>query len=309
MAWYLRGVCHEAVGQNPDAAAAFTVCTTLWPEFAWPHFNRGIVRLRQGRPAEAEADFTRALERRADWTDALLNRSLARKAQKDFRGAEADLTAAIARADAPTRAYFLRSQVRQLAGDKAGAAADAAEGRKLEPRDVTSWLVRAFWRLPTDPKGAVADYDRALAQSPRSPDALRSKAAVLADNLNQPKEAVAILDRLLELYPTYTEGRAARAVYGARTGDAKRSTKDVEVVLAEEPTPFRLYQMAGVYAQLAKADRTGAAKQQALQLLAKAFRTGFEQFGIVDTDPDLDPVRADGDFKALVEHARKLQVK
>ena len=64
MAWYFRGVCHEAVGQFPDAAAAFTVCTTLWPEFPWPHFSRGIVRLRQGRPAEAEADFTRALERR-----------------------------------------------------------------------------------------------------------------------------------------------------------------------------------------------------------------------------------------------------
>jgi hypothetical protein len=80
-------------------------------------------------------------------------------------------------------------------------------------------------------------------------------------------------------------------------------------VLTEEPTPFRLYQMAGAYAQLAKTDPSGAAKQKAMQLLAKAFRTGFEQFPIIDRDPDLDPVRNDGDFKALVEHARKLQVK
>ena len=309
MAWYLRGVCHEAVGQFPDAAAAFTVCTTLWPDFAWPHFSRGIVRLRQGRPAEADADFTRALDRRANWTDALLNRALAREARKDYRGAEADLTAALARPDAPTKAYFMRSKVRLAAGDKPGAAADAAEGRKREPGDVTSWIARAFWRLPADPKGAVADYDAALAKNPRSPDALRSKAAVLADHLNQPKEAVAILDQLLEMYPTYTEARAARAVYGARTGDAKQATVDATAVLAEEPTPFRLYQMAGVYAQLSKADKSGTAKQQAMQLLAKAFRTGFEQFGIIAQDPDLDPVRDDADFKVLVDHARKLQVR
>ena len=102
----------------------------------------------------------------------------------------------------------MRSKVRLAAGNKAGAEADAVEGRKREPRDVTSWIARAFWRLPTDPKGAVTDYDAALAKNPRSPDALRSKAAVLADNLNQPKEAVAVLDKLLEMYPTYTEARA-----------------------------------------------------------------------------------------------------
>jgi serine/threonine protein kinase/tetratricopeptide (TPR) repeat protein len=310
MAWYLRGICHEAVGQFPDAAAAFTVCTTLWPEFAWPHFSRGVVRLRQGRPADAEGDFTRALDRRPHWADAFLNRALAREARTNYKGAEADLTAALAEPNVPTRVYFLRARVRLAAGDKAGAAADAAAGKKQEPRDVTSWIARAFWRLKADdPKGAVADYDAALEKNPRSPDALRSKAAVLADNLNRPKEAVAALDKLLEMYPTYTEARAGRAVYLARTGDARRATADLAVVLAEEPTPYRLYQMAGVYAQLAKGDATGANKQKALQLMAKAFRTGFEQYDKVAHDPDLSPVRDDPDFKALVEHAKKLQVK
>jgi tetratricopeptide (TPR) repeat protein len=309
MAWYLRGVCHEAIGQLPDAAAAFTVCTTQWPEFAWPHFSRGIVRLRQGRPTDAEADFTRALDRRPNWADALLNRALAREYLKNYKGAEADLTVALDQPNVPTRVYFLRSRIRLAAGDKAGADADAAEGKKVEPRDVTSWIARAYWRLPTDPKGAVADYDAALAKNPRSPDALRSKAAVLADYLNQPANAVAALDKLLEMYPTYTEARAGRAVYLARSGDAKKATADLAVVLAEEPTPYRLFQMAGVYAQLTRGDATGANKQKALQLMAKAFRTGFEQYDKVAKDPDLAPVRDDPEFKALVEHAQKLQVK
>jgi tetratricopeptide (TPR) repeat protein len=308
MAWYLRGVCHEAVAQYPDAAAAFTVCINLWPDFPGAHFNRGLVRLRQGRVVDAEADFTRALDRRPNWTDALMNRAVARLNLANYRGAEADLTAALGRPDAPTRAYFFRSRVRELAGDKAGAEADSAEGRKREPRDVASWLARAIARLKTDPKGAVADYDAALAAHPQSADALRSKAAVLADNLGRPKEAVAALDQLLERYPYHTEARAARAVYAARTGDAKQAIADAAVVLKEEPTPYRLFQMAGAYAQLSKADPIGKHKQQALQLLAKAFRTGFEQFDKVAKDPDLDPVRDDADFKALVEHAKKLQV-
>ena len=79
------------------------------------------------------------------------------------------------------------------------------------------------------------------------------------------------------------------------------------MVLKEEPTPFRLYQMAGVYAQLSKRDSTGKSRQQALQLAAKAFRTGFDKFNIVISDPDLDPLRDDAEFKELVQHARKLQ--
>ncbi len=307
LAWYVRGMCHEAVGQQPEAAGAFTVCTTLWPDFSWSYFSRGVARLRQGKMTLAEADFTRALDRRANWTDALLNRAIAREAQKNYQGADADLTAALNRPDAPTRAYFLRSRVRKENGDKSGAERDAAEGRKQEPHDVISWITRGFWKQSTDPKGAIADYDAALALNPHSADALKNKAIVLADSLDRPKDAVKVMDELLELYSTHTEARAGRAVYLARMGDAKRAIADANAVLKEEPTPFRLYQMAGVYAQLSKKDATGKSRQQALQLAAKAFRTGFDNFKIVNSDPDLDPIRDDADFKELVQHAKKLQ--
>jgi hypothetical protein len=97
-------------------------------------------------------------------------------------------------------------------------------------------------------------------------------------------------------------------VYLARTGEAKKAASDAARVLREEPTPFRLYQMAGVYAQLSRWDQTGGMKQYALQLLAKAFRSGFENFKLLDKDPDLDPIREDKEFQDLVGHARKLQV-
>jgi eukaryotic-like serine/threonine-protein kinase len=307
LAWYVRGVCHEAVGQYPDSAGAFTVCTTLWPDFAWSYFNRGVARLRQGKAIIAEADFTRALDRKPNWTDALINRAIARESLKNYDGADADLTAALDRKDAPTRAYFLRSRVRLANGDKHGAETDATEGRKQEPRDTISWITRGFWKQTADPHGALADYDAALALNPRSADALKNKAIVLADSLDQPAEAIKIMDELLELYPTHTEARAGRAVYLARVGDSKRAIADATAVLQEEPTPYRLYQMAGMYAQLSRKDSTGKARQQALQLAAKAFRTGFDKLNLIAGDPDMDPIREDTDFKELVQHARKLQ--
>jgi tetratricopeptide (TPR) repeat protein len=307
LAWYARGACHEQVGQYPDSAAAFTVCATLWPDFAPTYFSRGYARLRQGKAADAEADFTRALERKPGWTDALVNRAIARDARRDYSGAEADLTAALESPNAPTRIYFLRARVRKALGDAAGAEADAAEGRKRTPTDVVSWLTRGFWALPTNPQAALADYEEALKLSPKSKDALLNKAVVLADPLKRPADAVRTMDELLKLYPTYTDARASRGVYLARLGDAKRATADATQVLKEEPTPYRLFQMAGVYAQLAKTDKTAASKQEALKLLAQALRAGFSDFAKLDRDPDLDPLRDDETFKAMVEHARKLR--
>ena len=238
--------------------------------------------------------------------EALLNRATVREAQQNYTGAEADLTAALAQPGAPTRAYFQRSRIRKSNGDKAGAELDAAEGFKREPLDVISWITRGYWKQNADPKGAIADYDAALVMNPRSQGALLNKAIILADSLNQPADAVAVMDALLDLYPYHTEARAGRAVYLARLGEAKRAKEDAAIVLNEDPSSFRLYQMAGMYAQLSKTDKTGVARQQALQHASKAFRTGFDQFKIIGQDPDIDPLRDDPEFKQLVEHAKKL---
>jgi eukaryotic-like serine/threonine-protein kinase len=189
-------------------------------------------------------------------------------------------------------------------GDKAAADADTAEGLRREPTDVGSWTARGFARYQSDPAGAIADYDAALKLDPRSNVALQSKAAILADHLKRPDEAVAVLDTLVGMYPHYTEARAARAVYLARVGETKRAKEDLAVVLKEEPSPPRLYQAACVYALLSKADGTGAYRQEALQYLARAFRAGFVKFDLVGRDPDLDPVRNDADFKDIVRHAK-----
>jgi serine/threonine protein kinase/lipoprotein NlpI len=298
-AWFARGVCHDALGQHADAATCFSVCLAVVPDFPRAVANRGAARLHQQRWPEAEADFTRALELKPNWTVALVNRGLAYEGQRRWPEAEADYTAALAAADAPTRLYFLRAQVRRARGDAAGADADFAAGLRLEPADPISWVSRGTKRMAREPKAALADFDAALKLSPNMREALLNKAVVLADHLNRAADAVPVLDRLLELYPDHTEARAGRGVYNARLGRSAAARADAAAVLKAEPIAYRQYQMAGLYAQLAKHNPNGPDRREAMKLLAQSLR-GFDDAALLATDADLDPIRGDAEFQRLV---------
>jgi lipoprotein NlpI len=307
MGWFVRGVCHDGVGQWAVAVAAFTVCAAINPEMPWSYFNRGLVQLQQKRSQAAEEDFTLAMKLKPGWTAAQLNRAIARQGQKDWAGAESDLTTILQSPGAPTRACFLRSMVRKAAGDAAGADQDAAEGFKKTPGDALSWVTRGVWRLDANPALALADFDEALKLDPRSRQALQNKALVLADLLNRPADAAAVLDKLLEMYPAHIEATAGRGVYLARMGDVKGARRDAAATLRDEPTAFRNYQMAGLFAQLSRHEGDGKARQEAFRLLALALRTGFDDLDLMDKDSDLDPIRNSDEFRSLAAHARALQ--
>ena len=299
-AWFARGMCHDALGQPADAATAFSVCLALVPDFPLALANRGIARLKQKRYQEAEADFTRVLELKPDWTVVLVNRGLAREGLKQYKGAETDFTSALAAPAAPTRVLFLRARVRFADNDPAGASADRAEGLKREPSDPISWATRGRHRMAKDPRAALADFDAALKHAPAMREALLDKAIVLADHLHREADAVPLLDRLLDLYPDHTEGRAGRGVYLARLGRAAPARADATAVLAAEPTAYRKYQAAGLHAQLAKHAPRGPDRAEALRLLALALRAGFDDMKLLATDTDLDPIRNDPEFQRLL---------
>jgi tetratricopeptide (TPR) repeat protein len=160
--------------------------------------------------------------------------------------------------------------------------------------------------MAKEPEKALADFDAALLLSPNMREALLDKAIVLADHLHREADAIPLLDRLLELYPDHVEGRAGRGVYLARLGRAEAARRDAAAVLAAEPTAYRKYQMAGLYAQLAKHDPRGPDRAEALRLLALALRAGFDDMTLLKNDTDLDPIRDDPEFKRLLTVAAQL---
>jgi tetratricopeptide (TPR) repeat protein len=162
--------------------------------------------------------------------------------------------------------------------------------------------------MAQQPKEALADFEVALTLMPNMREALLDKAVVLADYLHREADAIPVLDRFLELYPNHIEARAGRAVYLARLGRGTEARRDVDMVLAAEPTPYRKYQMAGVYAQLARRNLCGPERGESLRLLALALRAGFNDMKLLAEDSDLKPIRSDPEFVRLLTLLKEFEL-
>jgi eukaryotic-like serine/threonine-protein kinase len=299
--WFDLALSHERLGQDADAAASYSTCTALWPDFAPLYFQRGTVHLRRQDSTQAHADFDRALRLRPDWPEAHLNRSLASLALGQYGNAQQDLTWVLDRDPNNVRALFLRARVRDRTGDSEGARQDRAEAMHRTPNDEAGWLARGEARAAADPDGALDDFNQALQCNPRSRAALQDRAHVLAEQLGRIDVALRTLDQLLAIYPDCATALAGRAVLWARLDKRDQAVRDAEACLLSDPRPAMLYQAGCVYAltsRLQPDDRI-----RALHLLFAALKEGHGA-DLIATDADLAPLRGLPEFQKLVEAAQ-----
>ena len=297
--WALLGRGYASLSRFDEARTCLDTAISLRPDFIWLNFDRGVMALwrRDFRPALA--DFDLILAARPDDPTTLVNRSLARLGLDDARGAVADLDAALRRPGTPARALFIRSRARARLGDAEGARRDREAGLAREPDDVASWVARGLARLPVDPKGALSDLDAALVLNPASYDALQSKAAVLSEHLGRAEEAIGVLDRAIDLHRSRVRARDGRGVLHARLGRRDEALRDAQAALSLDSDPETLYRVAGIYALTSR--QRPADRGQALRLLAAAIARDPSWLPIVPGDGDLDPIRPQAEFRALIE--------
>jgi serine/threonine protein kinase/tetratricopeptide (TPR) repeat protein len=305
-AWFVKGNCHDALLQNEEAVGCYTMCIGLRPDFHWTWFNRGWASLRRQQYQKACDDFDRVITLKPDLAQAYVNRALALQGLGAYDRAVADLTRALDLGAGKTQVYFMRALARERAGDIEGAKRDRHAGMQSEPVDEAGWVARGLARLSTDPRGALADFDQALAENPLSFAALQNKAHVLGERLARDKDAVAVLDRAVALYPDSVKPRAGRGVHLARLGKTKAALEDARVALLLDTQPPNLYQVACIYALTTPAHAEN--RLRALELLSLALRGGYG-LHVVDSDSDLNPLRSDPDFRRLIEAAQALNRK
>jgi serine/threonine protein kinase/tetratricopeptide (TPR) repeat protein len=301
---YALGLCHAQLGDYHRAANALDASLALWPDFFASHYQRARCHHELNEHAEAIAEFSVAIRLRPDFLDAYVDRALARRARGEYTDAEADLTFALQEGIPATRVYFIRAAVRRQAGNLSGADGDRAEGLRREPCDEVSWVARGLARTAADPKGALADFDRALALNSHYLPALEDRAAVLAEQLGQVDAAVASLSRAIDLAPQRGQVRAGRGVLLARLGRRDEALRDATEAERVDARPEVLYQAAGIYALTGQ--QHPADHREAFRLLAAALRQGFG-FDLIEIDPDLRPLRGQPEFRRLVEAARTLK--
>jgi serine/threonine protein kinase/predicted Zn-dependent protease len=309
MAWYMKGLCHSGLGDYAASIEALTACVALNPDNPAVYRDRGValskMRLKD-RLQEAELDFSRALAIDPTLTDALVRRADARLDLRNLTGTLEDLTEATRRDDAPTRIWFRRYEVLTRLGRHAEAKNDLGEGLRREPNDEWSWTARSYYRInANDLDGALQDCDKALALNPRYCEALQNKAYVLGERQGKLEEANAVLRKMIDYYPDYLAAHMGLGVNLARQGHAAEAAEEAQFVLSLDRSAYFLYKVGSLYAVLAGTDPN--AKEQAFQLLGHALRKGYDKPEEFATDPDLNPIRSDPEFRKLSEAALQLQ--
>jgi serine/threonine protein kinase/tetratricopeptide (TPR) repeat protein len=303
---YALGLCYAQMGDCHRAANALDASLALWPDFFASHYQRARVHSELGEHTEAVEEVSATIRLRPGFLAAYVDRALARLALGEYTGAEADLTHALDVGTPATRVYFIRAEVRRRAGNLPGADADRAEGLRREPCDEVSWVARGLARMDSDPKGALADFERALEVNPHYLPALEDRAAVLAERLGRTHDAIAALDRAMDRAPQRGQVRAGRGVLLARLGQRAEALRDAREAERLDPRPEVLYQTAGIYALTSQTN--SADRSEAFRLLAAALRRGYG-FDLLEIDPDLRPIRGHPEYRRLLEAARTLQPK
>jgi TolB-like protein/tetratricopeptide (TPR) repeat protein len=181
------------------------------------------------------------------------------------------------------------------------AAASSRKAIELDPDDFI-----AYWTL-----GRIhfssGEYEQALAQFQRVIDIKPGFYAAYADlaqtfeNLKRMDEANAEEQRLLELLPNYLlqnpDDARARIFYASSLAKVGRKDEAIrEGTMAAELSPgdpMMLYNCACLYATLREIE-------QALATLERAIAGGYENFRWLAHDPDLDVLRSEPRFLALI---------
>ncbi|MFC1758493.1 protein kinase [Planctomycetota bacterium] len=296
--WFLLGNCYAACERFSEADGCFTTCAIMWSESHLAFFQRGLCRLKMEQHSAAEDDFTRALERDPHLIAALINRSIARREQEEYQLARDDLDQAIKLNSPQTRIYFMRSELRKLLGDKEGARDDYQIGMETLPTDEQSYIRRAMSLIRRSPDLAIEDLNAAIAINPRSYTAHRNLAFVYGERLEQPKDAIAILDRMTAWSPRPHEEIMSIAVMYSRLGDRDSAIAHSEQALQITRAPKTVFQAACVYANTARTNPSD--KEQAIVLLAEAIESDANWKNVAAQDSDFDEIRHEDGFTALI---------
>ena len=182
------------------------------------------------------------------------------------------------------------------------ASASSRKAIELDPDDfIVHWTLGRIHFTNGELDQALAPFRRVIELKPGFYAAYKDVEQTCA-GLGMKAEAEEASRQLLELLPDYLlqnpDDSRARMFYAITLAEKGRKDEAIEEgnkALELSPgDPMMLYNCACLYSQLGEVDR-------AVETLRQAISGGYENFRWMKHDPDLDALRADPGFMALVE--------
>jgi TolB-like protein/Flp pilus assembly protein TadD len=182
------------------------------------------------------------------------------------------------------------------------ASASSRKAIELDPDDfIAHWTLGRIHFTNGELEQALGPFRRVIELKPGFYAAYADVAQTCA-GLGMKAEAEEASRQLLELLPNYllqnpddSRARMYYAITLAEKGRKEEAIDEGNKALELSPgDPMMLYNCACLYSQLGEVGR-------AVETLRQAIAGGYENFGWMKHDPDLDALRADPGFMALVE--------
>jgi protein O-GlcNAc transferase len=179
-----------------------------------------LMRLQQSRPAEALSYIERALPLDPANTDAWSHRGVALAALGRHEEALATYDQALRRRPDALQVRYYRAVALKDLGRAGDALAEFDRVLQIKPDHVDAWVVRAstLWSMGAVDE-ALESYDRALAINPNMPEALASRANCRWTRKQDVPGAIADLERLFAIRPSFPYTRGALLHMRMHAGD------------------------------------------------------------------------------------------
>jgi tetratricopeptide (TPR) repeat protein/V8-like Glu-specific endopeptidase len=216
IAYFMRGIVNELLGNYSSALADFNRVIVLNPKLAAPHVNRGILKKDKFNDSQgALADFNQAIALSPGDTLAYNNRGTVKDDLNDLQGALADYNQAIALNPKNASAYNNRGALKaQKLNDPQGALTDYNRSIALNPQSTQTYNNRGVLKKNQlkDPQGALADFNQAIALNPKYTSAYYNRGNLKVDQLNDYQGALADYNQAIALNPKLTEAHLNRGL-------------------------------------------------------------------------------------------------
>ncbi|MCA9214033.1 MAG: protein kinase [Planctomycetales bacterium] len=296
-ALFARGNSKAAQEEYRSASYDFTQCQALLPDSPYAWFSRGLCFLKLDEFENAIEEFTHVLALSPNMRAALINRAIAYEAQQQHELALEDLNSVLADYPDDTRGLFHRARIFRSLGDTQHAIDDEARAKQSTPVGGQGWLLLGMSILRDDPAKAYECLKLVLKFEPSSYTALRNAAYIASEYLDKTPEAIAYLDRIIELRPQDTEIIASRGVLCARTGRTDDAADDAATALMQKKDARNLVHVACIYSLLSIHGESY--DSQAIELLRQAISLDPSWRSKISHDPDFENIKDLADFRAL----------
>ncbi len=263
---FARQMFARAIVIDPTYARAYAGVADCC-SFLYMYFEANDDNLR-----EADRASRQAIEMEPESAEANASRGLALSLSKKFDQARAVFEKAIELDPKLYEARYLFARALFAQGELEEARSMFEQAAKINPEDYQApYFAAMVLKALERPEEARAGYERALE----------------------------VIERHLELNPDDSRAMYLGAGVLVFVEEHEKALEWAQkATLVDAHNPATLYNVACVYSNLGE-------KERAIDCLEESIVNGMSEIGWLDNDPDLDPLREEPRFQALIERARR----